>query len=533
MNRSDLVRQLEKIWFSSVRVYSYRSMPKVVWKKRRLGAYMLCRLDEGTGCLQVNGSVVSFEKGDWILLHPGTIVEGITQSLSPARLTLLLFSCTGLRKGPEGWQTMQPQLPLEGKLTVKEDSLVMKDMTDQLVVRYKNRDAETGMTLKYLLSKLLMAFIKEKVTAEDKRESVRGLERALSYMHNHFMNDISVKQLAELASFSVNHFTRVFKQQLNRTPTEYLLELRMAKAKQLLISQKKMKKVAEQVGFQDEHYFSRAFKKSQGVAPTLYFKNKCHRIGALYYGLDEHLMTLGLQPVTFLSYAERVSTTSIEPGAGHGQGTMRLSSFAPNYDNLMRTKSDLLLTSDRLEKDETISLIAPTVTLSHFDNGGKVLEQMAALLGKEQQAAEWIERYTERKEELSRAIHKRWGKQNAYFIRVSSGYYRVYGSRNQTGSLLYDDLGLSVPSPNMEGKWAADISLEEVPLYNADHLFLMVDPTEEARVRLKELVESEQWAAIDAVRSNRVHDAGDLMFKALGSSGRMGAMSRIAAQLGL
>ncbi|MET1138558.1 helix-turn-helix transcriptional regulator, partial [Bacillus subtilis] len=90
---------------------------------------------------------------------------------------------------------------------------------------------------------------------------------------------------------SVNHFIRTFKRQLNMTPIEYILKLRMAKAKQLLFSSDKIKEIAEQVGYKDEHYFSRVFKKNEGIAPTLYMKNKVNRIATLYYGLDDYVIT--------------------------------------------------------------------------------------------------------------------------------------------------------------------------------------------------------------------------------------------------
>ncbi len=535
MKQTDIAKQLEKLWISSIRVYSHHCKPKENWRKRWLHTYALCRVTEGDFELASNGTVYSLRKGDWCVLPSGTIVEGRTQSEHPAELTLILFTGAQLGKQAGAWRVSQPGLPMEGKLKAGTDTPAVGALCEQLVQTYESRQANFGITLKFTLSKLLSALLATGEADGGQRGSSNGLEPAIAYMDKFYMHNLSIRQLAGLAGFSLNHFTRMFKQQLDRTPSEYLQELRMAKAKQLLLSRQRIKEVAKQVGFRDEHYFSRAFKKTQGVAPTMYFKRNCHRVGALYYGLDEHLATLGLQPVAFLSYAERVygGGGCGESDSGASSDCMRLSSVAPNYEKLLRIKPDLLLTSDRLDRDETFGLIAPTATIAHSNSGGRMLEQIAAILGRERQASEWLERYGEQRERLSKSIHNHWGRANAYFIRVSAGYYRVYGSRNQTGTLLYEDLGLSVPSLRMAGEWAKNISLQDVPDYNADHIFLMCDPTHEASWRLKELLGSEQWAALDAVKANRVHAAGDLMFKALGSASRLRAMERIADQLGV
>ncbi|KAA2301707.1 helix-turn-helix transcriptional regulator, partial [Clostridioides difficile] len=90
---------------------------------------------------------------------------------------------------------------------------------------------------------------------------VAGMDLALDYMTHQYREDIRIDQMARMAGLSVNHFIRTFKRQLNMTPIEYILKLRMAKAKQLLFSSDKIKEIAEQVGYKDEHYFSRVFKK--------------------------------------------------------------------------------------------------------------------------------------------------------------------------------------------------------------------------------------------------------------------------------
>jgi ABC-type Fe3+-hydroxamate transport system substrate-binding protein len=364
-------------------------------------------------------------------------------------------------------------------------------------------------------------------------EETTGMERALAYLQQNFAKDIKVDQLARMAGLSTNHFLRTFKYRMDMTPMEYVRKQRMTEAKKRLFSSDTIKEVARQVGYPDEHYFSRVFKKAEGVAPTLYMKSSSRRIAALYYGLDDYLITLGHGPVAALSYEERVSRSYPVPSLSEHNPAVVLDLPTLNYDKLIRSKPDLILTSDRVERDAALDRIAPTLLLKHSNDYEKVLGHIADVLGKERQAAAWVDHFSERKHSLQRKIRSRWGQPTVYYIRVSPTFYRIYGAMNQTGSLLYRDLGLRLPEAFPSRQWAIDFQLRDLALLNADHIFLMADPTDLARRQLQLLLQSEQWLALDAVKHRRVHDASDLLFKALGPTGRSWAMERIARQLGV
>ena len=70
-----------------------------------------------------------------------------------------------------------------------------------------------------------------------------------------------------------DYLRKLFKTELGRSPLEYLTDLRMYKARELLSDEKRNRpiaKVAEDCGFSDALYFSRVFKKSKGVPPSKY-----------------------------------------------------------------------------------------------------------------------------------------------------------------------------------------------------------------------------------------------------------------------
>ena len=91
--------------------------------------------------------------------------------------------------------------------------------------------------------------------------------------HNYMDEEISLNKAAHVANVSANHFSALFSQNMGQTFTEYLTDLRMSKAKELLrCTAMRSSEIAGEVGYKDAHYFSYLFKKTQGMTPSEYRK---------------------------------------------------------------------------------------------------------------------------------------------------------------------------------------------------------------------------------------------------------------------
>jgi Response regulator containing CheY-like receiver domain and AraC-type DNA-binding domain len=101
------------------------------------------------------------------------------------------------------------------------------------------------------------------------------IDIALDYMHENYMEEtITLNKVACAANVSANHFSALFSQEMKQTFIEYLTELRMNKAKELLrCTDKRSGEIALDIGYKDSHYFSFLFKKTQGCTPSDY-RNK-------------------------------------------------------------------------------------------------------------------------------------------------------------------------------------------------------------------------------------------------------------------
>lgn len=114
-----------------------------------------------------------------------------------------------------------------------------------------------------------------------REESVRCryksvLEVALAFIQDNYSDDmLSLNKVACAANVSANHFSALFSQEMKKTFIEYLTELRMNKAKQLLrCTDMRSGEIALEIGYKDSHYFSFLFRKTQGLTPSDYRNQK-------------------------------------------------------------------------------------------------------------------------------------------------------------------------------------------------------------------------------------------------------------------
>lgn len=134
----------------------------------------------------------------------------------------------------------------------------------------KGRTVREPLLSKYL-NDILTAFLLY-TPATDKARDYAGIaEDSITYINEHFAEDISIETLAERASISPYHFIRTFKKETGFTPHEYLIATRMATARYLLKNTKlSIKDICFQTGFSGESVFCSAFKKRHNMTPAQY-----------------------------------------------------------------------------------------------------------------------------------------------------------------------------------------------------------------------------------------------------------------------
>lgn len=104
--------------------------------------------------------------------------------------------------------------------------------------------------------------------------STQYVLNAIKYIQFHFSQDISIDDIADSVGVSRSHLYRVFMSNVGQSPIDYLTEYRINEACQLLrTSQLSISEIAVSVGFFDQFYFSRVFKKRKGIPPSRYLNS--------------------------------------------------------------------------------------------------------------------------------------------------------------------------------------------------------------------------------------------------------------------
>ncbi len=129
---------------------------------------------------------------------------------------------------------------------------------------------EEGYGLKkWLVEKVLSAC--QSVAGKRVEKANNVIEQAKEYIQKHFNKDISLDEVSREVDISPYYFSKIFKDSTGKNFIEYLTEIRIERAKELLTSSNhSMKEICASVGYSDPNYFSRAFKKNVGITPTEY-----------------------------------------------------------------------------------------------------------------------------------------------------------------------------------------------------------------------------------------------------------------------
>ncbi len=129
-------------------------------------------------------------------------------------------------------------------------------------------DSGSISELNYLLKEFSLS-IARKINNYNNKNIKLVLRKAMDYLNEHYTEPVTLNEVADNIYVSTSYISRMFKKELGKNFVDYLNGIRLEKAKELLKDPKyKTYEVAEMVGIADAHYFSRLFKKYEGLTPT-------------------------------------------------------------------------------------------------------------------------------------------------------------------------------------------------------------------------------------------------------------------------
>jgi len=103
------------------------------------------------------------------------------------------------------------------------------------------------------------------------QKNLKAIQKAAEYIRQNYRNKLTIDDIAQVVFLSPCYVSRIFKLSLGCTLMEYLTQVRMEEAKKMLKNPRyNVMQAAEESGFEDPGYFTRVFKKLEGITPSRY-----------------------------------------------------------------------------------------------------------------------------------------------------------------------------------------------------------------------------------------------------------------------
>lgn len=110
---------------------------------------------------------------------------------------------------------------------------------------------------------------------EEKNDSSDILERLKKYIRLHYMEKLTLEQIANDIHANGSYLSRLYKVKNGQNLFDAINKMKLEKSKEYMAKGYKIYEVAQMVGFDDVSYFSRVFKKYEGCSPREYEKKRC------------------------------------------------------------------------------------------------------------------------------------------------------------------------------------------------------------------------------------------------------------------
>jgi len=115
--------------------------------------------------------------------------------------------------------------------------------------------------------------ISDYYTSSQLSQSDYNISEIVEWIRVHALEDISASDVADKFTYNKDYLSRFFKKKTGFNLQEYIHLMKIAKAKDLLTrSMRSIKYISERVGFNDEKYFMRLFRRYENMTPTEYRK---------------------------------------------------------------------------------------------------------------------------------------------------------------------------------------------------------------------------------------------------------------------
>ncbi|MDQ0919389.1 AraC family transcriptional regulator [Paenibacillus sp. V4I5] len=238
--------------------------------------YLIHTVHAGEGTFEMHNRTYRCSAGDTFVIYPGELFSYIADSHHPWHYTWVAFSgrAAGTLLSQIGVSPHQAVISGSNPRSIRHyyrhirssfqhsDTPVLEDMESAAWLRLLIR--ELGRVNSHQIA----------FTPTTETDIERQVGQAIRYLELQYTQPVSIEELAHNLGYHRTYLCKMFKQSTGLAPMQYLLKVRMERAKQLLETSMTIDQVAASVGFNDALYFSKQFRKWSGLAPSVYRKEQ-------------------------------------------------------------------------------------------------------------------------------------------------------------------------------------------------------------------------------------------------------------------
>ena len=233
-------------------------------------SHNLMLIYDGRAEFVCGGEVKTAGARDLIYYRPGDRRAARTTAQAPLKCFAVNFDylCPFFEDGK--WAAVTPPLPFGFYQRLTDDYLYNRviHLFATLTQSALTGADRAGNRERALLTEILVLLFRFMEGYRPSYSNVHKVEAVIGYMAKHFDEDVTLQRLAGYARLSESYLGRIFKSVTGRSPIDYLIDIRINHAKNLLHYGLSVSEISRIVGFRDIYYFSRAFKKREGISPS-------------------------------------------------------------------------------------------------------------------------------------------------------------------------------------------------------------------------------------------------------------------------
>ncbi len=203
--------------------------------------------------------------GDAFLIEPNKIVHYTADAKTP--WTYMWIEFDGL-KAKE--YLTSAGLTYQSPIYAPESPMAAINVFSYLeyIVKHPDLPAPEIMGYTYLFFNALICSSANRILYSGNHIREYYIQSAVSYIEEHYMQDITVENIAECLNLERSYFSKLFKKMTQKSPQEFLIQYRINKSCELLrTTNMTIAQVSESIGYSNQFHFSRAFKKLMGTSP--------------------------------------------------------------------------------------------------------------------------------------------------------------------------------------------------------------------------------------------------------------------------